>query len=90
MITISLDHRDPTLLTVTFPTNPVGNDQIKEVTGRRWSYSRRCWTVPNTRESVVQISQLFGKDYCRFDGAVVRLYKPAATPIELEQAANPA
>ncbi|MBO0933765.1 tyrosine-type recombinase/integrase [Fibrella aquatilis] len=89
MLTISLDHRDPALLTVTFPTDPVGNDLIGNVPGRRWSYSRRCWTVPNTRESIMQIGRLFGKDYCRFDEAVVRLYKPDATPIQLEQATNP-
>ena len=88
MTTISLDHRDPTLLTVTFPPDPVCNNLIGQVTNRRWSYSRRCWTVPNTRESIVQIGQLFDKDYCRFDEAVVRLYKPDATPTELEQATN--
>ncbi|MBO0939082.1 site-specific integrase [Fibrella sp. HMF5335] len=89
MLTISLDHRDPALLTVTFPTDPVGNDLIGQVPGRQWSYSRRCWTVPNTRESIVKIGQLFGRYYCRFDEAVVRLYKPDATPTELEQATNP-
>ncbi len=68
---------------------------MREVPGRRWSYSRRCWVrsgvpVPNTRESVIKIGQLFGKDYCRFDEALVRLYKPTATPAEVEQATNPA
>ena len=90
MLTISLDHRDPALLTVTFPPDPVGNDLIGQVPNRRWSYSRKCWTVPNTRESIVQIGQLFGKEYCRFDEAVVRLYKPTATPAELENVTNPA
>ena len=90
MTTISLDHRDPALLTVTFPVDPVGNDLIGQVPGRRWSYSRKCWTVPNTRESLVQIGQLFGKEHCRFDEAVVRLYKPTATSAEMEQATNPA
>ncbi len=90
MITIHIDEKDPTLLAVALPANPVGNDKIKEVPGRRWSYSRHCWTVPNTRDSIVQIGQLFGKDYCRFDEAVVRLYKPEATLAELERATNPA
>ncbi|RYC68148.1 tyrosine-type recombinase/integrase [Spirosoma sordidisoli] len=90
MITIQLDERDPALLAVSFPADPVGNDTIKLIPGRRWSYSRRCWVVPNTRESVVQLGKLFGKAYCRFDEAVVRLYKPLATATEVEQATNPA
>ena len=90
MITIRIDEKDPALLAVSFPQNPVGNELIGQVSGRRFSYTRRCWVLPNTRASVVKIGQLFGKDHCRFDEAVVRLYKPAATPAEVEQATNPA
>ena len=95
MTTIRIDDKDPSLLAISFPgtpdrEDPIGNDLIRDVPGRRWSYSRRCWLVPNTRESVVKIGQLFGKDYCRFDEAVVRLYKPTATATEVEQATNPA
>lgn len=89
MVTIQIDEREPTLLGVYFPADPIGNDLIREVPGRRFSRSRQGWLVPNTRESVVKIGQLFGKDYCRFDEAVVRLYKPTATPSELDQATNP-
>ena len=77
------------MLGVYFPEDPIGNDLIRSVSGRRFSRSRRGWLVPNTRESVVRIGQLFGKEYCRFDEAVVRLYKPTATPAEVEQATNP-
>lgn len=45
--------------------------------------------MPNTREAVLQLGKLFGKEYCRFDKAVVRLYKPAVTDAEVEQATNP-
>ncbi|UFH54500.1 site-specific integrase [Spirosoma sp. KNUC1025] len=89
MITIRIDDRDPALLAVSFPDDPTGNDLVREVPGRRWSYSRRCWVVPNTRESIVRLGKLFGKAYCRFDEAVVRLYKPTATSAEVEQATNP-
>lgn len=90
MTTVHIDEKDPTLLAVAFPQNPIGNDLARQIPGRRWSYSRRCWLVPNTRESVVKIGQLFGKEYCRFDEGVVRLYKPGATPTELDRATNPA
>lgn len=89
MITIRIDEKKPALLAVSFPEDPAGNDLIREVPGRRWSYSRRCWLVPNTRESVVQVGKLFGKEHCRFDEAVVRLYKPEATPAEIDLATNP-
>lgn len=88
MITIQIDDKDPTLLAVSFAEDPIGNDLIRAVPGRRWSYSRRCWLVPNTREAVVQVGQLFGKDHCRFDEAVVRLYKPTATHTEIERATH--
>ncbi len=89
MITIRIDQKDPLLLSVSFPKDSLGNDLISQVPGRRFSYTRQGWTVPNTRESVVKLGQLFGKAYCRFDEAVVRLYKPVATPAEVEQATNP-
>ena len=89
MTTIQLDDEDPALLRVAFPHDSVGNDLVGQVPGRRWSYSRRCWVVPNTRESLVRLGQLFGRDYCRFDEAVVRLYKPAATTLDMEAATNP-
>jgi site-specific recombinase XerD len=89
MITVCIDDKDVSLLSVSFPGDPVGNDLIREIPGRRWSYSRRCWVVPNSRETVVKLGQLFGRDYCRFDEAVVRKYKPITTPAEVEQATNP-
>lgn len=89
MVTICIDDKDTSLLSVSFQSDPVGNDLIREIPGRRWSYSRRCWLVPNSRESVVRLGQLFGRDYCRFDEAVVRLYKPGITASELEQATQP-
>ncbi|WP_338871420.1 tyrosine-type recombinase/integrase [Spirosoma sp. SC4-14] len=89
MITIRIDEKDPDLLAVSFPQDPIGNHLIGTIPGRRWSFSRRCWVVPNTRTSVVKIGQLFGKDYCRFHEDVVRFYKPDATVVEVEQATNP-
>ncbi|WP_020599901.1 tyrosine-type recombinase/integrase [Spirosoma panaciterrae] len=89
MITVCIDEKNTDLLTVSFPEDPVGNDLIRQIPGRRWSYTRRCWVVPNTRYSVVKIGQIFGKSYCRFDERVVRLYKPEATIGEVEKAANP-
>lgn len=89
MITIRIDEKEPTLLVVSFSEDPVGNNLIREIAGRRWSYSRRCWLLPNTRDSVVKVGKLFGKAYCRFDEAVVRLYKPDASSKVIESATNP-
>ncbi len=71
MITVRIDDKDPSLLAVSFPEDPIGNDLIRDIPGRRWSYSRKCWLVPNTRASVVHIGKLFGREYCRFDEAVI-------------------
>ena len=90
MITIRIDEREPTFLAVFFPEDSIGNHLVGQVPGRRFSRSRRGWLVPNTRESLVKLGQLFGRENCRFDEAIVRLYKPTATPAEIEQATNPA
>ncbi|GAB3998849.1 site-specific integrase [Spirosoma daeguense] len=89
MITIRIDERDKNLLTISFPPDIIGNDLIREIRGRRWSYSRRCWVVPNIRDNIVLVGKLFGKEYCRFDEAVVRQYKPKATVAEVDLAVNP-
>ena len=67
MITIRIDERDAGLLAVSFVEDPIGNDLIRQIPGRRWSYSRRCWVILNTRGAIVQVGQLFGKEYCRFE-----------------------
>lgn len=74
---------------VEFPNDPVWNDLIRHVPSRRWSNSRKCWLVPNTRENVVKIGQLFGKEKCRFSEDLVRFYKPNATKKEISLASSP-
>ncbi len=80
MITVCIDEKDPTLLGVYFPEDTTGNDLIGQVPERRFSCSRKGWVVPNTRESVVKIGQLFGKDHCRFDEAIVGTTNPLLHP----------
>jgi integrase/recombinase XerD len=86
MITIRIDDKDHDLLAVSFPEETLANNLIRDVPGRRWSFSRRAWLVPNTRQSLVMLAELFGKEHCRFDEAVVRLYKPDATATEIGRA----
>lgn len=50
MITVRIDEKDSGLLAVYFPEDPVGNNLIRNIPGRRWSFSRRCWLVQNTRK----------------------------------------
>ena len=88
MVNISIDTQDPDLLCAVF-NDKSANPLIEQVPGRRWSYSRRCWVVPNTRESVVKIGQLFGKEHCQFSREIIRLYKPKATVEEINRYLNP-
>ena len=76
-------------ISVAFEQDPVWNERIRQIEGRRWSRSLRCWLVPNTRANVVKIGQLFGKENCRFDEEIIRLYKPQATVEEINQYLNP-
>jgi integrase/recombinase XerD len=88
MIRISIDDRDPDLLCAIF-RDMSANTLIEQVPGRRWSFSRRCWIVPNTRESVVKIGKLFGKENCTFSPEIIRQYKPQATVEEINRYLNP-
>jgi integrase/recombinase XerD len=82
-ITIDIDKSD--LLRVHFPYCEVLHNKIRTVNARRWSRSRRCWLVPNSRESVVKIGQLFGKENCIFSKDIIRQYRPEAKEEEVKQ-----
>jgi integrase/recombinase XerD len=88
MIKCSLSD-DSTEIKVEFANDPVWNDRIRLIAGRRWSRSQRCWLVPNTRANVVKIGELFGKENCRFSEEIIRLYKPQATTQEINHYLNP-
>jgi len=88
MIQILIDTQNPDLLCIVF-SDIASNPLIEQVAGRRWSYSRKCWIVPNTRESVVKIGKLFGKDSCQFSSEIIQLYKPKATVEEINRYLNP-
>ena len=88
MVSIFIDTQDPDLFCAVF-NDKSANPLIEQVVGRRWSYSRRCWVVPNTRENVIKIGQLFGKEYCQFSPEIIRLYKPQTTVEEINRYLNP-
>lgn len=88
MIRISIDDRDSDLLCAIF-RDMSANTLIEQVPGRRWSYSRKCWIVPNTRESVVKIGKLFGKENCIFSPEIICQYKPHATAEEINRYLHP-
>lgn len=88
MIKCSLSD-DSTEIKVEFANDPVWNDRIRHIAGRRWSRSQRCWLVPNTRANVVKIGQLFGKENCLFSPDLVKFYKPNATKREVFIASAP-
>ena len=51
MVTIRIDERDLAWLGVYFPEDPIGNDLIRQVPGRRFSYSRRGWCPTPAHQS---------------------------------------
>lgn len=82
-ITVDIDKAD--LLRVRFPYCLVMQNQIRAVSGRRWSQSRKCWLVPNSRESVVKIGKIFGKESCVFSKDIIRQYRPEIKESEVKQ-----
>ena len=85
MIEIKIDIEKPELLKVEFDYDETSQNMMRNILGRRWSKSRKCWVVPNTRISVVQIGQIFGKENCVFSKAIIKQYKPEAKEEEINQ-----
>ncbi len=85
MVEIKIDTLNAELLKVEFPFDEISQNMVRNVQGRRWSKSRKCWVVPNTRGSIVQIGQIFGKEYCVFSKEIITKYKPNVTVDEINQ-----
>lgn len=83
MIEVLQDKIDKNLLCVRFQFDAIRNDQINKIEGRRWSKTRGCWVVPNRRDVVVKIGNIFGKSNCTFSREVILLYKPSVSESEI-------
>ncbi len=84
MVNIYIDKRDSSLLLVQF-SDISSNTIITKIPNRRWSRSRGCWVVENTRHNVVLIGNLFGKDNCNFSQEIIYKYKPNITIDEINE-----
>ncbi|CAH0997670.1 Tyrosine recombinase XerC [Emticicia aquatica] len=84
MVKIDIDKRNSDALLVEFE-DLSSNQIITQIPQRRWSQSRKCWVVENTRHNVILIGKLFGKNNCRFSSAIITLYKPEVTLEEINQ-----
>ena len=84
MVEISIDLEKTDFLKVAFPYDVISQNKVREIVGRRWSNTRKCWLVPNTRESVVKIGQIFGKNSCTFSKAIINQYRPEAKEEEVK------
>lgn len=88
MLYIEIDKIDSCYLTVRFDFDLIRNSQIRKINGNRWSNSRKCWLVSNSREAIIQIGQVFGADNCMFSSAIICLYKPEATQTDIYKYTN--
>ncbi len=84
MVNIYIDKRDTDLLLVQF-SDINSNSIVSQIPNRRWSRSRKCWVVDNTRHNVVLLGNLFGKENCKFSKEIIFQYKPEATPEEINK-----
>lgn len=84
MIQIFVDKHNSSQLLVQFE-DISSNTIITRIPNRRWSNSRKCWVVENSRHIVVMLGKLFGKDNCQFSSEIIQQYKPQATIAEINQ-----
>ena len=55
----TLEHRGHIFLKVEFENTYKNRDLIKQVKGRKWSQTHRCWYIPDERTSKDQLNNLF-------------------------------
>lgn len=84
MVQIDIDKKDNQLLAVRF-SDIYANRLIEKIPQRRFSRSRRCWIVPNSRQIVVLLGKLFGKENCSFSQQIIYQYKPNVTVEEINK-----
>lgn len=82
MIEILKDKKESDLLLVKFE-DISSNQIITKIPQRRWSASRKAWIIPNTRQNVSMIGNLFGKENCVFAKEIILQYKPSITASEI-------
>lgn len=84
MINIKIDKKEADKLLVEFEDLSL-NRLISQIPQRRYSRSRKGWLIPNTRQNVLMIGQLFGKENCLFSKEIILQYRPNITNKEIEK-----
>ncbi|MFY7909996.1 MAG: tyrosine-type recombinase/integrase [Emticicia sp.] len=84
MINIKIDKKESDQLLVEFEDLSL-NRLISQIPQRRFSRSRKGWLVPNTRQHVSLIGQIFGKENCLFAKEIILQYRPNITTKEIEK-----
>ncbi len=84
MINIKIDKKESDQLLVEFEDLSL-NRFISQIPERRFSRSRKGWLVPNTRQNVSKIGQLFGKENCLFAKEIILQYRPNISVKEIEK-----
>jgi hypothetical protein len=52
-------HQGQARIQLNFPYRTDWIAKVKSIAGRKWSQSRKCWHIPDTKESLEQLKQLF-------------------------------
>lgn len=55
-----ITHRRQERLRLDAPNTPEWTDRIKELAERKWSPTKRCWHIPNTKEAIAELETVFG------------------------------
>jgi integrase/recombinase XerD len=69
-MTIRLEKESEKELHVYFPYSEERVEKIKKVLGRKWISEKRCWSIPNTTESIKILFTLFSDEHIKVDSRI--------------------
>ncbi len=62
-------------LELVFPYNEEYITKIKEISGRKWDAQNKKWLIPNSKETIDRLLELFGKDELVADKGILEIGK---------------
>lgn len=62
-------------LTISFPYSPELVSKIRSITGRRWVQDKKTWLVPNNKEVIGRLKQLFSNEELIIDYRLTQPYR---------------
>ncbi len=70
-------------LCVEFHPDALWNVKMRQFAGSRWSSSRKCWIITNSKAEIIKLGEVFGPNNLQFSKEIILEYRPQASKATL-------